>query len=230
MAARLGRHLPSAICHLGPVSEPLDETEQVEELPGSLWQRLRAEPERAPEHLALAAAERFAPPAERWAALMTRHHTPADAARIAYRKHVRRSGLEGAAAGLGGALTIVPDLAALAWIQGRMVFFIAAAYGYDPRHPMRPAELLALQGIYGTAADARAALDGAGIPLARQYVESKRRSDEQLAARLVKLVGRKAAKRAVLKVVPVLSSPISAVQNRQATADLGQRALLYYGG
>ena len=230
MAAGPGRHLPSAICHLGPVSEPLDETEQVEELPGSLWQRLRAEPERAPEHLALAAAERFAPPAERGAALMTRHHTPAAAARLAYRKHVRRSGLAGAAAGLGGALTLVADLAALAWIQGRMIFFIAAAYGYDPHDPMRPAELLTLQGIYPTSVDARAALDGVGTPLTRQFIDSKRQSDEQLVPRLMKLVGRKVAKRAMLKAVPVLSSPISAVSNRQATAELGKRTLLYYGG
>ena len=212
------------------MSDATEPTEPVEELPASLFQRLRAEPERAPEHLALAAAERFGPAAERWAALMAAHHAPPEAAAIAYKKHVRRSGLEGAAAGLGGAFTIVPDLAALAWIQGRMVFFIAAAYGFDPQDPMRPAELLTLQGVYPTAAEARTALDGAGVPLARQFVRSKRDSDEQLVPRLVKLVGRQVAKRAVLKLVPVLSSPVSAVANRQATADLGRRALTYYGG
>ncbi len=212
------------------MTDTTEPPEPVEELPSSLFDRLRAEPERAPEHMALAAAERFGPAAERWTALMAPHHTPAEAAAIAYRKHVRRSGLEGAAAGLGGALTIVPDLAALAWIQGRMVFFIAAAHGFDPRHPMRPAELLTLQGIYPTAAEARTALDGAGVPLAQQFVRSRRDSDEELVPRLVKLVGRKVAKRAMLKLVPVLSSPISAVSNRQATADLGRRALSYYGG
>lgn len=212
------------------MADPAETAEPVEELPSSLWARLRAEPERAPEYIALTAAERFAPPAARWAGMTVPHHGAEEAARIAYRKHVRRSGLEGAAAGLGGALTLVADLAALAWIQGRMIFFIAAAYGYDPHDPMRPAELLTLQGIYPTAVDARAALDGVGTPLARQFIDSKRQSDEQLVPRLMKMVGRKVAKRAMLKAVPVLSSPISAVSNRQATAELGKRTLLYYGG
>ena len=202
----------------------------VEEVPRSLWDRIRADPERAPEHVALAAAERFAPAAERWAARMVGHHPPAELAHIAFRKHVRRAGVGGAATGLGGALTVIPDLLGLAWIQGRMIFFIAASFGFDPHHPMRPAELLTLQGVYPTAAEARAALDGVGTPLARQYIESKRRSDEHLAARLLKLVGRRAAKRAVLRAVPILSSPLSAAQNVRATSELGERALRYYGG
>lgn len=205
------------------------ELERVEAVPKSLWERVRAEPDRAPEHIALAAAERFAPSAQRWAELMRPHHEAAELARIAYRKHVRLSRLEGATAGLGGAFTVVPDLAALAWIQGRMVFFIAAAHGFDPHHPMRPAELLALQGIYETPAAARAALDGVGERLAVQIVASKR-GDGDLASQMVKLVGRKVAKRAALKVLPLLSSPISAIQNGGATAELGTRALRFYGG
>ena len=208
---------PFAVAEVGPV-------------PRSLWERVRAEPERAPEHIALAAAERFAAPAEAWAEEKRAHHrSPAALARSAFKAHVRLARLEGLAAGLGGAFTVVPDLAALAWIQGRMVYYIAAAYGFDPRHPMRPAELLTLQGVYPTPAEARQALDGLGTPLAVQYVKS-RRGDEQLARRLVKLVGRKAAKRAILKTIPGLSSPVSAIQNGGATADLGARALRYYGG
>ena len=41
-----------------------------------------------------------------------------------------------------------------------MVFYIAAAYGYDLRHPMRPAELLALWEVYETPAEARAPSTG----------------------------------------------------------------------
>ena len=69
---------------------------------------------------------------------------------------------EGAATGVGGIVTIVPDLVGLAWIQSRMVFFIAGGYGLDPHDPMRPAELLALNGLYHDPAGARAALDGVG--------------------------------------------------------------------
>ena len=64
--------------------------------------------------------------------------------------HVRLSRIEGGALGIGGVITTAPDLVALVWLQSRMVFFVAAAMGYDPNHPMRPAELLALQGVYET--------------------------------------------------------------------------------
>ena len=73
---------------------------------------------------------------------------PQKLAQIAYRKHVRLARLEGGALGIGGIFTAAPDMVALLWIQSRMTFYVAAAYGYDPAHPMRPAELLALQGVY----------------------------------------------------------------------------------
>ena len=79
-------------------------------------------------------------------------HTPEQLARVAFKKHVRLARLEGGALGIGGVVTLAPDMVALLWIQSRMVFYIAAAYGYDPRHPMRPAEYLALQGLYETPA------------------------------------------------------------------------------
>ena len=62
-----------------------------------------------------------------------------------------------------------------------MVFFIAGAYGWDPRDPMRPAELLALTGLYSDPAGARVALDGAGKTVAEHYVGSKLQRDEALA-------------------------------------------------
>src|SRR5919106_5673566 len=146
------------------------ETEDIQRLdrpPRSLWDRLLAEPERAPEHIALAAAERFGPQAEEWVRIAGHRHTPEELAKVAYRKHVRLARVEGGLLGVGGAITAAPDVVALIWIQSRMVFYIAAAYGYDPRHPMRPAELLALQGVYPTPAEARAALDGMGTPRRR---------------------------------------------------------------
>ena len=90
---------------------------------------------------------------------------------MAFKKHVRLARLEGGALGVGGAVTPAPDIVALLWIQSRMVFYIAAAYGYDPRHPMRPAEYLALQGLYDTPAEAREALDGVGKRMAQAMVE-----------------------------------------------------------
>ena len=206
--------------------------EQPDELgrpPESLWRRLRAEPDRAPEHIALAAAERFGPQAARWVELEGGRKRPDRLARAAYRKHVRLSRLEGAALGLGGLWTAAADVVALLWIQSRMVFYIAAAYGRDPRDPLRPAELLALQGVYPSPAEARAALDGIGTPMARALVEHKLRGrDEAIFAKLIRYAGRKATERAAGRLVPLISSPISAVQNAAATKDLGRRALGYY--
>jgi hypothetical protein len=206
----------------------------IEDVPHSLWQRIQHDPVRAPEHIALAAADHFARPADDWARRVRAHHPPVEAAALARRRHVRMSRLEGAVAGLGGAFTAVPDLGALAWIQGRMVFFVAAAYGYDPRHPMRPAELLALQDIYATPAQAREALDGLSRPLAVHYADKRleawRTRERQLAQRLLKLVGRYAARRVARRWIPILSAPVASAQNARATELLGARAIAYYGG
>jgi hypothetical protein len=208
-------------------------TERVEDPPESLLARLRAAPERAPETLALAAADRFAEPARRHAERMrVRGHSPDEIARHTVRRHTRLARAEGAVTGVGGALTAVADLAGLAWIQSRMVFVVAAAYGYDPGHPMRPAELLALQDIYATPAEARAALDREGPSLAVAYAASRlSRGDEKaLQRRLIGFVSRRVAMRVGARMVPLLSSAVSAVQNGRLTADLGERARRYYGG
>jgi hypothetical protein len=208
----------------------MDPTTEIERVPESLWQRIRAEPDRAPEHIALAAAERFGPAAEEWVRLAGGGHTPESLAKTAYKKHVRLARLEGATMGLGGVVTAAPDLLALIWIESRMVFYIAAAYGYDPRHPMRPAELLALHDVYPTAAEARQALDGMGDRLAGALAKRALvgRRDQGLARQLALFAGKKIAQRYAGRLVPLVGSPIGAVQNAGATKDLGRRALAYY--
>jgi hypothetical protein len=212
------------------------ETGQIEHLerpPASLWERIRAEPDRAPEYIALAAAERFAPAAEEWVRIAGPGHNPDELAKIAYRKHVRLARLEGGALGIGGAVTAGADLVALLWIQSRMLFYIAAAYGYDPRHPMRPAELLMLQGVYPTAAEAREALDGAGKRMAQAMAEralTSSKRDQAIHMRLAKYAAKRMAKRYAGRLIPFLGAPLGAIQNAGATKQLGRRALSYYGG
>src|SRR5918997_1266867 len=157
---------------------------------------------------------------------------PGEIPRHAVRRHTRLARAEGAVLGAGGALTAAPDLVALAWLQSRMVFFVAAAHGYDPGHPMRPAELLALQGMYETPAEARAALDRAGRPLASALLDSglRGRGETTLRHRLLGGVSQRMAMRFGARLVPFLSSAVSAVQNGSLTADLGVRAERYYGG
>jgi hypothetical protein len=208
------------------------ELERLERPPRSLWNRILAEPDRAPEYIALAAAERFGPQAAEWVRVAGPGRSPSRLARIAYRKHVRLARLEGGLLGLGGAFTVAPDIVALLWIQSRMTFYIAAAYGYDPRHPMRPAELLALQGVYETPADARRALDGAGKRLAQAVAERAivGRSTDKLHRRLVRYLAQRLARHYGGKLIPIIGAPLGAMQNAGATKDLGRLALAYYGG
>jgi hypothetical protein len=108
---------------------------------------------------------------------------------------------------------------------------VAASFGFDTRHPMRPAELLTLQGLYPTAADARAALDGVGQHVALAYAEGKLSGGEQpLRSRLLRMVGERVAHRAAAKLIPGEASPIMAVQNGNAMAELGEKAIRFYGG
>ena len=206
--------------------------EKTEGVPAPVWKQILAEPERAPELIALAASQRFAEPAERWGQIAGAGHTPASLAGVAFTKHVRLSRVEGLALGLGGIVTAAGNLAGLLWIQARMVFYIAAAHGYDPSHPMRPAELLALWEVYESPAVAREALDGIGTPMAQALVESRlqKGGERKLSEKLVRYVGKRVAKRYAGRLIPFLGAPISAVQNAGATKELGRRALAYYGG
>ena len=206
--------------------------EQLGRIPDPLWRQIRERPERAPELIALAAAERFAAPAEEWVRIAGVGHTPESLAQEAYKKHVRLSRAEGLALGFGGVLTSAFNLAGLAWIQARMVFYIAAAHGYDPRHPMRPAELLALWEVYETPAEARASLDGIGKTMAASLVgrQLSKSGERKVSQRLMKYVAKRMVKRGAGRLIPFIGAPISAIQNGGSTKELGQAALAYYGG
>jgi hypothetical protein len=204
----------------------------VDALPDRLWRQILARPERAPELIALAAASRFADPAAQWVEEARRWQKPEQLAVKAYRRHVHLSRAEGLALGIGGALTAAGNVVGLGWVQARMVFFIAAAHGYDPHDPMRPAELLALWGVYDTPAEARASLDGVGASMAAKVVRTQllQTGERSLTNRMLRYVGTKTAKRYGGRMIPFLGAPISALRNGGSTKDLGRRALAYYGG
>jgi hypothetical protein len=202
----------------------------VERPPKALWRSVLAEPERAPELIALAAADRFGPQAAEWVRVAGAGHSPEQLAKVAYKKHVRIARLEGGALGIGGVFTAAPDMVALMWIQSRMIFYIAAAHGYDPLHPMRPAELLALQGVYETPAQARHALDGMGKLMAQAMVEKALagRSTETLQRRLAKYLAKRVARRYAGRFIPLIGAPLGALQNAGATKEVGKRAMSFY--
>jgi hypothetical protein len=209
-----------------------DEDRRLRELPQRLWERLREDPARAPEHLALAAAEWHAPVAERWVAEKRAMYKvePRDLALMAKKRHASLARIGGAATGVGGFVTVIPDLAAAAWIQSRLVFFVAAAYGYDPHDPMRPAELLVLRDLYPDPKAARDALDGLGTTVGEAYIRNRMDRDEALARRLAMFVGKRAVRRLGARLIPGLAIAVNAIGNERETRALADKAIRFYGG
>ena len=221
--------LPCGQATLRAVPETV-EIEQIKRPPQRVWDRILAQPDRAPEHIALAAAERFGPQAAEWVRIAGPGHTPEELARVAFKKHVRLARLEGGTLGIGGVITAAPDLVSLLWIQSRMVFYIAAAYGYDQNHPLRPAVYLALQGLYDTPAEARVALDGVGKRMAIAMAERTllNRNTDALHLRLAKFIAKRMTRRYAGRLIPFIGAPIGAMQNGSVTKQLGERSLRYY--
>jgi hypothetical protein len=210
----------------------MDDAASARELPPGLWDRLRLDPVRAPEHISLAAARTFAPQAERWAAEKRARFkvAPAELAKMAKKRHATLARFEGAATGVGGIVTMAPDIVALAWIQSRLIFYIAAAYGYDPRDPMRPAEALVLFEFYPDPVSARRALDGIGATVVEAYVGSQLQRDEALVLRLAKLVGIRSARKLAGRLIPGIAILFNSVGNERRTRALADRAIRFYGG
>jgi hypothetical protein len=111
-----------------------------------------------------------------------------------------------------------------------MVFFVAAAYGYDPFDGMRPAELLVLQGMYPDPASAREALDGAGTTMAGAWAGSRLQRDQELISRLARLAGGHVAKRLGGKAIPGFAIAVNAITNARDTKALGKKTIAFYGG
>ena len=199
-------------------------------VPDSLLDRIRADPARAPEIIALFAADRHGPAAAAWAA--GQNAAPDKLAKRAKRTHARWARASGAVTGVGGLITMLPDLAAAVWIQSRMVFFIAAAYGYDPTDRMRPAELLVLMELYDDPVQAREALDGAGRSLAGAAVDRalNSREEQTLVAKLTSMVVKRGATRLAGRAIPGFAIIANAVGNESAVRALADDAVAFYRG
>ncbi|MFI5496103.1 EcsC family protein [Actinoplanes sp. NPDC051859] len=206
-------------------------------LPGSLWARMKADPQFAPEHLALEAVRRLGPQARAWAE-RTRADQPgitdaalADQAAKRFLNHARISGAVSGAAGLPGA---VADVGVLAWTQARMVLHIAAAYGVDPVSPDRATDLLVLQKVHKVAETARLALGvAAGRERAsRLFAGAANRPLAgvmlKLGVKLAQMAGVRAAKRMFAKVIPGAAMILGTWVNSTATRDLAKRTRQMY--
>jgi uncharacterized protein (DUF697 family) len=205
--------------------------------PQSLWQKMKADPQYAPEHLALEAIQRLGPPAQVWVDRTRARYPgiPAETvAQIAIRRFTTFARLSGAAAGATGLPGAVLDIGVLAWTQARMVLHIAAAYGVDPTDPERATDLLVLQNVHKVAQTARTALavargheqagalfnKGASAPMAQVFL--------QLGLKLAQMAGVKAAKKLFAKMVPGAAIILGTWANSSATKDLAQRTVVLY--
>ncbi|GIF53327.1 hypothetical protein Afe04nite_78660 [Asanoa ferruginea] len=204
--------------------------------PASLWEKMKADPQYAPEHLALEAVRRLGPEAHEWG-MRTRAQRPGippDAlADLAARKFVNLARLSGAVSGATGIAGAVVDVGVLAWNQARMVLHMAAAYGVDPREPERATDLLVLQKVHKVAETARLALgvaagrekagallSGRGTPMHKVLAK--------LGVKLAQMAGIRAAKRIFAKIVPGAAIILGTWANSSATTDLAKRTRELY--
>ena len=150
---------------------------------------------------------------------------------MAKRRHATLARFEGAATGVGGVITLVPDLVGLAWIQTRLVFFVAAAYGYDPHDPMRPAELLVLMDLYDDAARARAPRSTGSARRSPRPTSARRlEREEALALRLARMLGRRGVRRVAGPPDPVRRDRLQRGRQRAQHARARRPAIRFYGG
>ncbi|MGC5052991.1 EcsC family protein [Micromonospora sp. DT48] len=205
--------------------------------PATLWDRMRQDPQYAPEHLALEAVRRLGPEAAQWAQRIRAAQPGISTealAEQAVRRFVNQARLSGAVSGAAGLPGAVIDVGVLAWTQARMVLHVAAAYGTDPTHTDRATDLLVLQKVHKAAASARLALGvaagreragalfggGAQAPLGRVMLH--------LGIRLAQMAGVRAAKRVFAKLVPGAAIILGTWANSSATKKLAERSRALY--
>ena len=112
-----------------------------------------------------------------------------------------------------------------------MVFFIAAAYGFDPLDRDAPGRAAGPErALRATRSSARTALDGAGVSVAAAYVGTKLSRDEAMVARLAMMVGKSSGKKFAGRMIPGFAIAFNAVANRRDTNALAKRAIKFYGG
>ncbi|GIF39759.1 EcsC family protein [Actinoplanes xinjiangensis] len=204
---------------------------------GTLWARMKADPQYAPEHLALDAVRRLGPEAAAWHARLRRERPDLDAdglANLAIKHFTTLARVSGAVSGAAGLPGAVVDVGVLAWTQARLVLHVAAAYGADPAAPERATDLLVLQRVHKVAETARTAL---GVAAGRERASRIFTGDSgrpfagvlvKLGVKLAQMAGVRAARRLFAKMVPGAGIILGTWVNSAATKDLAKRAREHY--
>ena len=142
----------------------------------ALLRILWADPQYMPEHLAIWSLKRFGPRASAAVEKLRSANPdagPGDLERLVIEHQTRVSMTEGAFVG-GPFIILIPVAFCAALLsQAQMALEVAAINGYAPSDQMRAADLLVIQGAYGSTEDASAAL-------AKMARDPKRREGKKL--------------------------------------------------
>lgn len=134
------------------------------------------------------------------------------------RSGMKMAAIEGAGFGLGGLLTIVPDLGILSAITMRTIQKLSLLYGFEYNTDDEIAELWI------------AAASAAGVDLSRELIE--REVVNKFVPRVIQRIATRAGTEVVEKwagrVIPLASSAIGAGLNYWFVRAWGQRALLHF--
>jgi uncharacterized protein (DUF697 family) len=217
--------------------EPITTDLETTTPPGTLWARMKADPQYAPEHLALEAVRRLGPEAAAWAEQARAEHpglTPDEIAALAVKRFTNLARVSGAVSGAAGLPGAVLDVGVLAWTQARMVLHVAAAHGADPTAPERATDLLVLQKVHKVAETARIALGvAAGRERAsRLFTGASNRPLTKvfisLGVKLAQMAGVRAARKMFAKVIPGAGVILGFWVNSAATKELARRAQAHF--
>jgi uncharacterized protein (DUF697 family) len=122
--------------------------------------------------------------------------------------------VEGAGFGLGGAITLLPDVSFLGVITFRLVQKLGLVYGFEYSTEEEKAELWL------------AAASAAGVDVGRDWI--KKQVIERLAERIAEKAGSELAEKIAGGLVPVLGAGFGAVLNAYFITGWGRRAHGYF--
>lgn len=216
-----------------PVRAPEAPTRTPEAAGQSITARLLDHPGFAPELLAVAAVHVLGPGARAWVQRTRAVYpaaTPDGLARLATRRFVRLAGAGGAGSAAAGVFAPLAELAAISLTQVGLVLHLAAAYGLDPAHPDRAADLLVLMQVHPDDASARTALAAAGQagPAGERPLPRVVEAAWRLAVPLAAQTGGWLALRLAARLMPGAAMLSAAAGDSAATERLAARALARY--
>lgn len=141
-----------------------------------------------------------------------------DIARQTVRAGMKMAAAQGAGLGLGGIVTLVPDLSILAAITMRTVQKLSLIYGFEYNTDEEQAELWV------------AAASAAGVDISRELLEKQvvKKFVPRVMQRIAAQASSEVAEKWIGRLIPLASSAIGAVLNYYFVRGWGRRAMAHF--